>query len=149
MRSKWLDWQPSAGGFVGFDGSPSGVFPIIQPAGEGEEPPAPPRHDHAIEKATGNEPTKPTKPLPILSFDTCGQIPAMPEGVRLLEWNLKPAPIILTYFSVVTDVERFVAATLAELKAAMNGQEWQAGHWSVRDLVDRLEQCGVRVEIIP
>jgi len=71
----------------------------------------------------------------------------MPKGVRLIEWNPKPAPVILTHFSVVTDVWGFIAATLAELRAAMNGQQWLAGHRGVRELVDRLEQCGVIVQI--
>jgi hypothetical protein len=74
-------------------------------------------------------------------------IPPMPEGVRLVRWELKPAPVILARYAVVTDVPRFISITLLELKAALAGKCWLAGHWSVRELVDRLEQCGVRVEI--
>jgi len=74
-------------------------------------------------------------------------IPALPPGVRLLAWELKEPPVILTHYAVVTDVPRFVAMTLLELKAALAGKPWQAGHWSVRELVDRLEECGVRVEV--
>jgi hypothetical protein len=75
------------------------------------------------------------------------EIPLMPSGVRMVDWEPKPAPVVLTQFSVVTDVDRFIRMTLLELKAALGGKRWQAGHWSVRDLVDRLEQCGVRLEI--
>jgi hypothetical protein len=75
------------------------------------------------------------------------QIPAMPPGVRLAHWEPKPAPVVLTQYSVVTDVDRFIRMTLLELKAALAGKRWQAGHRSVRDLIDRLEECGVRVEI--
>jgi len=75
------------------------------------------------------------------------EIPLMPSGVRLVDWEPKPAPVVLTQVSVVTDVDRFIRMTLLELKAALAGKRWQAGHWSVRDLVDRLEQCGVRLEI--
>jgi hypothetical protein len=71
----------------------------------------------------------------------------MPSGVRLVDWEPKPAPVTLTQFSVVTDVDRFIRMTLLELKAALAGKRWQASHWSVRDLVDRLEQCGVRLRI--
>jgi hypothetical protein len=76
-----------------------------------------------------------------------GTIPAMPPGVGLVHWQPKSAPVNLTQFSVVTEVDRFIRMTLLELKAALTGKGWQSGHWSVRDLVDRLEQCGVRVEI--
>jgi TubC N-terminal docking domain len=75
-------------------------------------------------------------------------IPPMPEGVRLVHWEPKPAPIILTPYSVVTGVDRFVRMTLLELKAALVGNRWQSGHWSVRELVHRLEVCGVRVQTV-
>lgn len=76
-----------------------------------------------------------------------GAAPAMPPGVGVVHWQPKSAPVILTQFSVVTEVDRFIRMTLVELKAALAGNRWQSGHWSVRDLVDRLEQCGIRVEI--
>jgi hypothetical protein len=75
------------------------------------------------------------------------KLPSMPPGVRLLHWEPKPAPVILAPYLVVTGVDRFVRMTLIELKAALAGKPWQSGHWSVRDLVDRLEQVGVRVEV--
>jgi len=74
-------------------------------------------------------------------------LPPMPEGVRLVRWEPKPAPVILTQYSVVTDVLKFVSVTLLELEAALAGNRWQSGHWSARELVDRLEQCGVYVQI--
>ena len=72
-------------------------------------------------------------------------IPPMPEGVRLVRWEPQPAPVMLTRYSVVTDVPRFVSITLLELKASLAGKRWLSGHWSARELVDRLEQCGVTV----
>lgn len=75
------------------------------------------------------------------------EIPAMPPGVRLVRWEPKPAPVILTHDAVVTDVSRFISMTLLELKAALAGKRWQAGHRSVRELVDRLEQCGVILQV--
>lgn len=72
-------------------------------------------------------------------------IPPMPEGVRLIRWELKRPPVELTKVEVVNDVPRFVAMTLLEIKAAMQGKPYLAGHRSVRDLVDRLEECGVVV----
>jgi hypothetical protein len=74
-------------------------------------------------------------------------IPAMPPGVLLVLWQPKPAPVILTQYAVVTDVSRFISMTLLELRAAIAGKRWQAGHRSVRELIDRLEQCGVILQI--
>lgn len=75
-------------------------------------------------------------------------IPPMPEGVRLVRWEPKPAPIAIIRIGIVTDAPKFITATLLELKAALAGKRWLAGNWSVRELVDRLEQCGVVVEVI-
>jgi hypothetical protein len=75
------------------------------------------------------------------------KIPVMPPGVRLTRWEPKPAPVVLTQCSIVTDVPKFISSTLRQLKAALTGKRWQSGHWSVRELTDRLEQCGVLVRI--
>jgi hypothetical protein len=76
-----------------------------------------------------------------------GAIPPMPEGVRLVRWEPKPAPVALTRVEVVTDVPRFVTMTLLALKAALVGKRWLAGNRSVRELIERLEECGVIVEV--
>lgn len=75
------------------------------------------------------------------------EIPSMPPGIRLLHWEPNPAPVILTHYAVVTDVPRFISMTLLELKAALAGKRWQAGHRSVRELVDRLAQCGIILQV--
>lgn len=77
------------------------------------------------------------------------EIPLMPEGVRLMRWELKSPPVMLTHIAVVTEVHRFVSMTLIELKSAIAGKPWQSNYWSARELIDRLEQCGVHVEIEP
>lgn len=74
-------------------------------------------------------------------------IPPMPEGVRLVRWEPKAAPIALTRVEIVTNVSRFVTMTLLELKAALVGKRWLAGSRSVRELIERLEECGVIVEV--
>jgi hypothetical protein len=75
------------------------------------------------------------------------QIPPMPSGVRLVHWDPKTPPIILTRWSIVMDPALFIESTLRELNAALKGQNWLAGNWSVRELTERLEQVGVRVEV--
>ncbi|MFZ0641089.1 MAG: hypothetical protein WA020_09995 [Candidatus Acidiferrales bacterium] len=74
-------------------------------------------------------------------------IPPMPDGVGLIRWEPKAAPVLLARFAVVTDVTKFISTTLLELKAALAGERWLSGNWSVRELQDRLEQCGVVVQI--
>jgi hypothetical protein len=74
-------------------------------------------------------------------------VPPMPDGVRLVRWRPKPAPIALTRVEIVTDVPRFVTMTLLELKASLAGNRWLAGNRSPRELIDRLDECGVLVEV--
>ena len=74
-------------------------------------------------------------------------ISPMPDGVRLLRWELKPPPIALTRVEIVTDVSRFVTMTLLQLKAAIAGKRYLAGNRSVRELIERLEDCGVVVQV--
>jgi hypothetical protein len=87
-------------------------------------------------------------------FDTVGRVAAqsepvaMPAGVRLLRWAPKQPPIAVTTFSVVTDPQSFIRSTLGQLEAALQGKFWAAGNWSVRDLCERLEQVGVRVDVV-
>jgi hypothetical protein len=72
--------------------------------------------------------------------------PPMPNGVRLLAWELKPAPVLLERWSVVTDPDLFARTTLGSLEAKLaNPQRWVG--WSVPELLDRLEQVGVRVAL--
>ena len=87
-------------------------------------------------------------------FDTVGRVAAqsepvaMPAGVRLLRWAPKQPPIAVTTFSVVTDPQKFIEGTLQQLEAALRGNVMAAGNWSVRDLCERLEQVGVRVDVV-
>ena len=49
--------------------------------------------------------------------------------------------------SVVLDPLRFIETTLQQLEAALRGDVRAAGNWSVRDLCERLEQVGVKVDV--
>ena len=71
--------------------------------------------------------------------------PAMPAGVRLVRWNPKDAPVQLSKCSTVTDVDLFIRTTLAQLEAAMEGRNWQAGNWGLSGLIERLAACGCGV----
>jgi hypothetical protein len=139
-RSEWLDWQPSQDSFVGFEGSLPSESSIIQTLEEVETSSARPSKGRVIEKAGRTRPSKPSKPA-------AEKIPSMPPGLRLLEWNPKPAPVLLTYMAVVTDVPQFIGASLAQLGAALYSEQGPATHREVREQLDRLEQCGVVVRV--
>ncbi len=76
-----------------------------------------------------------------------GTPPPMPPGVRLLKWQPKNPPIAIVRMGIVSNVPKFVAATLLQLRARLEGKDFLAGNWSLRELVERLEQVGVAVEI--
>jgi len=64
--------------------------------------------------------------------------PPLPAGVALVRWEPKDAPVAITSWSVVVDVPGFVRMTIGQLQAALEGENWQAGNWSIRELVERL-----------
>jgi hypothetical protein len=76
-----------------------------------------------------------------------GTPPPMPPGVRLLKWQPKDPPIAIVHMGIVSNVNKFVTATLLQLRARLEGKDSLAGNWSLRELVDRLEQVGIAVEI--
>jgi hypothetical protein len=73
--------------------------------------------------------------------------PPMPPGVTLLQWAPLSPPIAIESWAVVNDVPQFVQTTLSQLQAAISGENWLDGNRSIRDLVDRLEQVGVKVSV--
>ena len=73
--------------------------------------------------------------------------PPMPAGVKLLRWAPQLPPVAIERWAIVNDVPQFIRVTLRQLRAAMAGKLWLAGRWSVPELVDRLEQVGVRVRV--
>jgi hypothetical protein len=73
--------------------------------------------------------------------------PPMPEGVRLLAWAPERPPVAIETWAIVNDVPQFIRTALEQLRAAKAGENWLAGNWSVSELIDRLEQVGVTVEV--
>lgn len=71
----------------------------------------------------------------------------MPPGVRLLKWEPKDPPIAIVRMGIVSNVPKFIAATLLQLQARLEDKDFLAGNWSLRELVDRLEQVGVVVKV--
>jgi hypothetical protein len=73
--------------------------------------------------------------------------PAMPAGVRLVEWRPKAAPVQLSECSTVIDTEKFIRTTLQQLQAALEGESWLSGGWGLSGLLARLEACGCVVAL--
>ena len=73
-------------------------------------------------------------------------IPAMPTGVRLVSWELKEPPVWIESCAVVVDPGQFARATLGELREKLVNPKRKYG-WSVPQLIDRLAQVGVIVEV--
>ncbi len=97
--------------------------------------------------APGQDPCK-TDPYRLAVHQAEQEGPQLiPRGIRLLEWQPKQPPVAITTWAVVNDVPQFIGATLTQLEAALRGDTWLAGNWSVRDLVERLEQVGVKVSV--
>jgi hypothetical protein len=71
----------------------------------------------------------------------------MPPGVRLLQWEAKDPPIAIVRMGIVSNVDKFIDATLRELRARLEGKDFLAGNWSLRELIERLEQVGVHVKM--
>ncbi len=71
-------------------------------------------------------------------------VPAMPHGVRLIQWNLKEPPVVVEMCAIVTDPALFARTTLEQLRLALaNPKRWVG--WTVPQLIDRLAQVGVTV----
>jgi hypothetical protein len=139
-RSEWLDWQPRQGCFVGFEGTLRRESSIIQTLEEVETSSTRPSKGRIIEKAGRIVPSKPTKPAQV-------KMPPLPWDVSLVRWEPKPAPVFLTNIAVVTDVQQYIWVCLGRLGAVLHSKHGPAIYREVRELVDRLEQCGVVVRV--
>jgi hypothetical protein len=73
-------------------------------------------------------------------------IPLMPRGVRLVEWNLKEPPVAIEVYAVVVNPSLFARTTLAQLGIVLAEPSRWVG-WTVPQLIDRLAQVGVAVEL--
>jgi len=73
-------------------------------------------------------------------------VPPMPPHVRLVCWNLKEPPVAIEVCSVVTDPALFARTTLNQLAIAISEPTRWVG-WTVPQLIDRLRQIGVVVEL--
>jgi hypothetical protein len=78
-------------------------------------------------------------------LDLLRQRPIMPAGVKLVRWEPVAAPVRLNSCLTVIDTERFIRATLRHIEGRLASDDWRAGHWSLTELLQRLEAVGVSV----
>jgi hypothetical protein len=81
-------------------------------------------------------------------IELLAQRPVMPEGIRLVSYRPKEPPVKLSPCETVTNVERFVQATLRQLEAKLCGASgWNYGWRSLPELLDRLAAVGCIVAL--
>jgi hypothetical protein len=73
----------------------------------------------------------------------------MPKGVRLVSWEPKVTPVAIDVCSVVVDVTKFIESELQELDSRLNNPWTVRGGFTVSQMLDRLRQAGVTVELDP
>ena len=75
--------------------------------------------------------------------------PPMPKGVRLIRWESKAAPVAIDVCSVVVDISKFIEGELRALDSRLNNPWTIHGGFTVPQMLDRLAQAGLEVELEP
>ena len=73
--------------------------------------------------------------------------PPLPKGLRLVLYAPKKPPVAIEQCSVVTNVDLFIRTTLNDLEIKLNDTAGVKGGWTVRQMLDRLRQVGIVLEI--
>jgi hypothetical protein len=74
------------------------------------------------------------------------ELPTMPSGTQLLEWNLKTPPVLIESCAIVTDPALFARTTISQLGLALADPRRWVG-WTIPQLIERLAQVGVAVAL--
>jgi hypothetical protein len=77
------------------------------------------------------------------------KFPVMPKGIRLIRWEHKAAPVAIDTCSVVMDVPKFIEGELRALDSRLNNPQTIHGGFTVPQMLDRLAQAGLEVELDP
>jgi hypothetical protein len=76
-------------------------------------------------------------------------VPPMPKGVRLIHWESRAAPVAIDVCTVVVDVAKFVESELRALDSKLNNPWTIRGGFTVPQILNRLAQAGLEVELDP
>lgn len=75
------------------------------------------------------------------------QRPTIPAGVRLVRWEPISTPVRLNHWLFVLDTDKFIRATLGQIEARLTRTDWQAGNWTLSELLERLNTVGVTLAL--
>jgi hypothetical protein len=117
LRPETEPTKPSKLGFVGFDGSSFGE----------------------------NFMTGDSQPQSAIPSDRCPY--NLPEGLQLVSYTRKEAPIPVTVCSVVTDVPKFICHVLGEIEARLHRPTQMRAGDSVFELLSKLADCGLELRL--
>lgn len=124
------------------------ILPILSPAVGGDGDFRPPESLYAERTAQPPLPRAQTTRdwVPESAPPTC---PEMPKGVQLIRWEPKAAPVAIDVCSVVVDVPKFIESELRALDSRLNNPWTIHGGFTVPQMLDRLAQAGMDVELDP
>jgi hypothetical protein len=147
MASKWLEWKPILDTF-GTPGIRENPIVHVHPS---ETPEAQHIRTNPIIHDSGGrnndcEPRSIEKthipPVPKVA-----EIPPIPKGVRLICWDPKQSLVAIEVCSVVVDIPKFIERELRALDSRLNNPSTIHGGFSVAQMLNRLAQAGVEVEL--
>lgn len=75
--------------------------------------------------------------------------PHLPKGIRLIRYEAKSPPVSIDMCSVVVDVSKFVQSELRAVGSRLNNPRTIHGGFTVPQMLDRLRQVGLEVELDP
>ena len=75
--------------------------------------------------------------------------PGLPRGVRLIRYETKRPPVAIDVCSVVENVSKFIESELRALDSRLNNPWTIRGGFTVPQMLDRLAQAGLEVELEP
>ena len=73
--------------------------------------------------------------------------PPLPSGLRLISYLPKKPPVAFEQCSIVTNLDLFIKTTLADLEAKLNHPTPTPWGWTVQQMLDRLRQVGLVIEV--
>jgi hypothetical protein len=73
--------------------------------------------------------------------------PPLPKGVRLVRYEPKTPPVAINLVSVVTNVDKFLRYSLAELDARLHNPVQIRAGGSVFEILSKLAEAGLELAI--
>lgn len=149
MPSRWLEWKPI---LDTFDTPGKGRNPNIRDRDSDTSETPHMRDDPIIHASDGKNSAQESRVMErthIRPVSKVPEVPTMPKGVRLIAWEPKPAPVAIDVCFVVVDVPEFIEKELLALDSRLNNPWTIHGGFTVPQMLDRLAQAGLVVELEP